>query len=194
MSSGSGRSTRRPPGRFNGSSPPLMHLTVKFLGPVDRDGVDRLQGVLGNVAAGRGPFRLSLSRGGLFTRYGQLATLLLDLPEREGGRREFQELAAAVDGACRSAGFRAAKTPLEHLASPQKPHVTIGHVRKKLDGASAEQLVALGVALGGPEPARATGRGGAGAGAPAQRPRRRPRVHSHGELAARGARAEQRGR
>ena len=135
--------------------PPLMHLTVKFLGPVDRDGVDRLQGVLGNVAAGRGPFRLSLSRGGLFTRYGQPATLLLDLPEREGGRREFQELAAAVDGACRSAGFRAAKTPLEHLASPQKPHVTIGRVRKKLDGASAEQLMALGVALGGlslPEP------------------------------------------
>ncbi|CAK0886753.1 unnamed protein product, partial [Prorocentrum cordatum] len=89
--------------------PSLMHLTLKFLGAVDEDGLAALRASLPPAVHSVEPFSLTLRRGGVFRQARQRPRVLfLGVgDEDEGGpaAAAFGELAHAVDEACAGAGL-----------------------------------------------------------------------------------------
>ena len=61
-----GRLRQEIPGGVTWVRPEGIHLTLKFLGNVRRDESERLMSVVGELAAGHGPFTLGLSGLGMF--------------------------------------------------------------------------------------------------------------------------------
>jgi len=107
-----------------------LHLTVRFIGSVERDVVegiaDRLDGSAGP------PFEAALGGVGMFRR-GSLARVAW-LGVREGAE-PLRALARRVEAECRSAG-------LEPDARPFKPHLTLARARAR-QGAGLPELPTL---------------------------------------------------
>ena len=104
-----------------------LHLTVRFIGTVDRSVVegiaDRLQGI---ESPG---FELQLGEVGTFKR-GRLARVVW--LQVVGGAREAGDLAARVEAECVRAG-------LEPEARPFRPHLTLARARAR-DGSILPEL------------------------------------------------------
>lgn len=95
-----------------------IHLTLKFLGPVERDGIDAVSLRIGEVAARRSPFDCELVGLGAFPRAESAQVVWA------GARpsASFAELASRLDDALAPLGF-ALETRRFH------PHVTIARPR-----------------------------------------------------------------
>ena len=94
-----------------------MHLTLRFLGSVQPDAVERLRGHLGEVR--RAPFELGLDGRGSFGPRAAPRVVWL------GVERDVQScasLAAALEEACRWAG-------MEPESRPFRPHLTLARAR-----------------------------------------------------------------
>lgn len=99
-----------------------LHLTVRFIGSVERELVD---GVAGDLAsAGLRGFELQLGDLGTFKRGRLVRVVWLGL--REGGEQA-AELAARVEKACSRAGLAPEPRPFQ-------PHLTLARARRREGG------------------------------------------------------------
>lgn len=112
---------------FRWSATENLHLTVRFIGTVDRglvEGVaDRLDGHAGPA------IRLAVGEAGTFKRSRLARVVWLGL---QSGGEELKVLAARVEAECRAAG-------LEPEARAFQPHLTVARARSR-DGARAPDL------------------------------------------------------
>ena len=114
--------------QFRWSDPHNLHLTMRFVGGVDRDVVN---GIAERVDAG-GAFEIALGELGTFTR-GRFARVVW-LGVREGAE-PLQALAARLEAECQAAG-------LEAEARAFKAHLTLARARGR-EGAVLPELPAL---------------------------------------------------
>jgi len=106
-----------------------LHLTVRFIGSVERDTVDLVAGGLEGLPL-RG-FELELGEIGTF-KHGRLVRVVW--LEVRGGADQASELAATVEAECVRAG-------LEPEARAFQPHLTLARARPR-DGAALPLLPA----------------------------------------------------
>lgn len=96
-----------------------IHLTLRFLGSVERGRIEGLKARLGEVAAESEGFLLTLSGTGAFPRLSRPRVFWVGVRPTSG----LGMLHGRVSAAVQSAGF-------EPEARPFRPHVTIGRVRR----------------------------------------------------------------
>lgn len=116
--------------------PEGIHLTLKFLGQVGEQGLQRVRRVLGEAAQAHRPFTLDLTSVGAFPDMRRPRVVWVGVEEREG---ELARLQAALERGLARLGFEAGRRPFH-------PHLTLGRVRKS---ATASQVARLGAALAG---------------------------------------------
>jgi RNA 2',3'-cyclic 3'-phosphodiesterase len=96
--------------------PEALHLTLAFLGGVERARIESIRRVIGSVAAGHRPMMRQTGRLGAFARPGSARALWYGVDDQDGA------LAAL-------AGDLASALRLEP-DEPFRPHVTIGRARR----------------------------------------------------------------
>ncbi len=97
-----------------------LHITLQFLGDVERAKIPSLTNTLVDAAASVPPFRMGLGEAGSFPGRGTPRILHVTIGH---GRQELANLAAKVQGALMDAGYR-----------PDKPfaaHITLGRARDR---------------------------------------------------------------
>jgi len=97
--------------------PENLHVTLKFLGNVARDRLERLAPRLAEVAAGRSPFTITCAGVGAFPSLARPRVLWAG-----ADARPLAALATDVDQACAAEGFVAETRPFH-------AHCTLGRVR-----------------------------------------------------------------
>ena len=100
-------------------SEPGLHLTVKFLGPVEPDRVAALEAALAGATAGTPRLPFALRELGAFPGFGRARVIWAGL-ESEAA---LELMVDRVERACAALGF-----PVE--GHPFRPHVTLGRVRE----------------------------------------------------------------
>ena len=107
-----------------GSAPPPAnwHITLRFIGKIDRPGYETLLARLDGAALG-GPFALGFGGLGAFPRPGRATVLWLGTA---AGSDDLQGLAAGVESAVVEAGL----VPEER---PFHPHLTLSRIRPRQD-------------------------------------------------------------
>jgi len=104
-----------------------LHLTLRFVGSVDREVAER---IAGSLAAQAGPaFQVALGEVGTFKRGRLVRVVWLGVREGVGPMRRLADL---LERECRAAG-------LEPEARPFKPHLTLARARPR-DGAPLTEL------------------------------------------------------
>ncbi len=116
--------------------PEAIHLTLKFLGQVGEQGLERVRRVIGDAARDHHPFTLELTTLGAFPDMQRPRVVWVGVEEPEG---ELARLQAALERGLRRLGFEAERRPFH-------PHLTLGRVRKS---ATPAQVAKLGGALAG---------------------------------------------
>lgn len=112
---------------FRWSAVENLHLTVRFVGTVERSIVE---GIAARLAGRAGPsIELTLGEVGAFRRSRLVRVLWLGL---QSGAAEMKALAARVEEECRAAGL----TP---EARPFQPHLTLARARSR-NGAGVPDL------------------------------------------------------
>lgn len=111
-----------------------LHLTLRFIGEVDRHAAQDITAALGGIHAA--PFELALSGTGVFDRRGVPETLWAGVTSHDA----VAALHAKVDQALRRAG-------VTHEARAFLPHITLARLRRQ-SGPVAEFVTAT--VLGGP--------------------------------------------
>ena len=107
-------------GAASWSRPDKLHLTLKFLGNIERTLVPDLS-TAASVATHRfGPFRISIGGTGTFPKHGPARVLWLGIDDPTRGLSKLQQ---RLEDACESQGF-------PHEERPFNPHLTIARVRK----------------------------------------------------------------
>jgi RNA 2',3'-cyclic 3'-phosphodiesterase len=111
--------------------PEGLHLTVKFLGPVEADRVAAIEAALAEASAGTPRLPFSLRELGAFPGFGRARVIWAGL-ESEAA---LELMVDRVERACGALGF-----PVE--GRPFRPHVTLGRVRegRRLPEAAIEAL------------------------------------------------------
>ena len=99
--------------------PEGIHLTLRFLGTVDRERVQDIVDAISPVAAASQPFSLRLGRPGVFPGRGYPRVLWVGL---EGEVEALTDLQAGIEGSLSSVGFPAEPRPFH-------PHLTIARLR-----------------------------------------------------------------
>ena len=89
-----------------------LHITLKFLGELERERVEALSDAAAEAAARVEPFELEVCEPGSFPPKGQPRVLWLGIRD-DSGRLAFMQ--SALEDACASAGF-------EREPRPFKPH------------------------------------------------------------------------
>lgn len=112
------------PGGLRGRAvpPENWHLTLRFIGEVDSAPAARLRGELGAGGLGQ-PFELHLDRFGAFPSPRRARVLWVGAGVENGA---VHDLAAAVEGCVRRAGFGAEPRPFS-------PHITLTRLRDPED-------------------------------------------------------------
>jgi 2'-5' RNA ligase len=100
-------------------APDNLHLTLKFLGEVERTRLPEVEEALEASRAGRGPFPVTLTGTGVFPPRGRPRVVWLDVTE---GGPELTALQGGVERALAPLGF-----PPE--GRPFTPHLTVGRVK-----------------------------------------------------------------
>jgi 2'-5' RNA ligase len=109
--------------------PEKLHLTLKFLGDVAEDDLDRVAQALGRLRGRHEPFEVSTSGFGAFPSEKRARILWAGVGEGSGPLRA---VAQSVENLLEPAGFGREQRPYV-------PHLTLGRARgrgTKLDGAS----------------------------------------------------------
>lgn len=107
-----------------------LHLTVRFVGTIERSIVD---GIADRLAGRAGPaIELALGEVGTFKRSRLARVLWLGL---KSGTAEMQALAARVEAECRAVG-------LAPEARPFQPHLTLARARSR-DGAKPPEMLEI---------------------------------------------------
>jgi len=96
-----------------------LHLTLRFLGGVEAERLDRLSSALREVPIQ--PFEVRLGGPGFFGRAAAVRVVWLGVEE---GRRELERLAEAIEERCLEAGFEAESRPFN-------PHLTLARARER---------------------------------------------------------------
>lgn len=99
-----------------------LHLTVKFLGAIPEEDVDRLKPAVASALSGLAPFVLEVVGSGVFPDVRAPRVLWLGLRDREGAGRLLQ-LAAAVEAAVETLGYQRDRRPFA-------PHLTIARIKE----------------------------------------------------------------
>ncbi len=120
---------KRAGARVSWVTPDRMHLTLRFLGEVAPDALERLGDELAPVYERQEAFPLTLARIGAFPNVRAPRVIWAGLSPLEGPLAACQE---AAETAARSIGLKAEKKAF-------KPHVTLGRVR---DPKTAGKLMA----------------------------------------------------
>jgi 2'-5' RNA ligase len=113
---------------FRLTDPRKIHLTLKFLGDVPDDGLERVGEALKTAREGREPFEVATSGFGVFPSERRARILWAGVGE---GAERLRGLAGDVDGALEDAGFG-------REARPYVPHLTLGRARGRFVGFAAE--------------------------------------------------------
>lgn len=100
-----------------------LHITLKFLGQVEVEGVGRIGDVLERIAGGFGPFEVRTGGVGAFPSPGRVRVVWYGV--REGGQ-SLAALGRAVEKSLEGLGFEAEER--------FHAHVTLGRVRRESDG------------------------------------------------------------
>ena len=103
-----------------------LHVTLAFLGDVERGLLPGLSAALARELAGAPAPRLVLDRAGAFPRPGAERVLWLGLREEPEGAGRLAELARRAAVAARAAGA----APREDAGRPFHPHVTVARPRR----------------------------------------------------------------
>jgi 2'-5' RNA ligase len=109
--------------RTSWERPEKMHLTLKFVGEVERERAVELSGAAARAAGTATSFDLSVGGTGTFPPHGQPRVLWLGVEDTGGGLALLQR---QLEDACAAAGF-----PRE--ARPFSPHLTLARVREPRD-------------------------------------------------------------
>ena len=99
--------------------PDGLHLTVKFLGPVESAGVPAIEAALAGASAGTPRLPFSLRELGAFPGFGRARVIWAGLESDAA----LELMVDRVERACAALGF-----PVE--GRPFRPHVTLGRVRE----------------------------------------------------------------
>lgn len=102
-------------------APENIHLTVKFLGNVDKDRQAALQQAVTEACATYAPFSLTLSGLGAFPNTHRPNVIWVGMI---GETKVAAELAESIEVACQNLGF-----PREER--PFSPHLTLGRIRRE---------------------------------------------------------------
>lgn len=108
-----------------------LHLTLRFLGSVERGGASEVSAALEGAARGSGPLDLRLGGVGAFPSLRDPRVLWLGVE----GPPELTALREAVEGAMAALGFG-------HEEREFHPHVTLGRVRRGAQRGALEGLAA----------------------------------------------------
>ncbi len=109
-------------------SPQNLHVTLQFLGDVDRAKIPYLTEVLVSAVEGVKAFSLSLGEAGSFPGRGTPRVLHVSVDQ---GRDDLVRLADKVSRGLSAAGYRPDK--------PFVPHITLGRLRDSYRGDSAAE-------------------------------------------------------
>jgi 2'-5' RNA ligase len=99
--------------------PEKQHVTLKFLGNTGTRLLDDLESRVSDIGANHSPFRLRLSRAGVFPRASRPRVLWIGLEDRPN---QIQPLFASLENACEELGWA-------NETRAFRPHITIGRVR-----------------------------------------------------------------
>jgi len=117
---------------FRRPRPEGLHLTLFFLGPVPREGLEGLAGALGHALRGLPVPRLRLGRAGAFPSLERARVLWVGVePARGADAGALEELQAAVLRGLEAAGVDTRAAGRE----PFRPHVTVARARARVAGA-----------------------------------------------------------
>jgi len=108
-----------------------IHLTLKFLGEVSEEKVDKIKASLDNVAKGTKPFEMTVKEIGAFPKIEYPRVIWIGLDK---GRDESKILAEKIDEALSKIGFQKETRP---FAS----HLTIGRVRSPKNKAALKEKI-----------------------------------------------------
>ena len=97
-----------------------LHVTLRFLGDIDRARIAQLAGCVREQPAALRPFRLRLGGARLFPSRRRAQAVVLDVEPEE----PLSELAAAVERGVVAAGF-------DPESRPFSAHLTLGRIRKR---------------------------------------------------------------
>ena len=95
-----------------------LHITLRFLGTVADDTVERIMELLKTVASGHGSFAVPLRGVGVFPDRRKPRVVWIDIPDSG----ELTRLQAEVEEACVTIGFTKEDRPFS-------PHLTLGRIR-----------------------------------------------------------------
>ncbi len=126
-----------PDARASWARPEALHITLKFLGDVDRGRIDSLAEAVSRASTGIERFGLAIKDAGSFPPRGSAKVLWLGI---EDPSRKLGEVQQKLEDECYSIGF-----PRE--ARPFHPHLTVARIRIP---AFAKELAAAHTALGFP--------------------------------------------
>jgi 2'-5' RNA ligase len=124
-----------PDARASWARPDALHITLKFLGDVDRVRIDKLVEVVSRASAGLERFSLAIEGAGSFPPRGPARVLWLGIEDLSGKLAELQQ---RLEDECYSNGF-----PRE--ARLFHPHLTVARIRNP---AWAKELAAAHCGLG----------------------------------------------
>lgn len=96
-----------------------IHLTLKFLGEVEEDGVEGIRSVLGEISRRHEPFEIELSGFGAFPSERRARVLWSGV---SGGADRLRDIAGDLEAAFEALGF-------EGERRLYAPHITLGRAR-----------------------------------------------------------------
>jgi 2'-5' RNA ligase len=113
------KALRRHHGDVKWVRPESIHITLKFLGDVEEESVEEIEGVLHKSVQGFSPFSIELSDTGVFPHVHRPRVLWVGIKK---GAQELGGLARKVDASLQELGFEPEK---RHFSA----HITLGRVR-----------------------------------------------------------------
>ncbi|HEX5015416.1 MAG TPA: RNA 2',3'-cyclic phosphodiesterase [Candidatus Limnocylindrales bacterium] len=119
-----------------------LHVTLRFVGPVDEGDLKRLAGAVDAAAASVTGFRVSVESAGAFPAQGRPRVIWLGIGE---GGRELGEVASAVDDALADVGIARSERPFRaHLTVARADGIRTGaDVARRLIAAAADWRTAF---------------------------------------------------
>jgi len=110
--------------------PEAIHLTLKFLGNIARDKVDKITQVIEEAAQGISPFQLEVKGLGTFPNLRRVRVIWVGV---EGELAPLSQLQRGIESKLAPLGF-----PPE--GRPFTPHLTLGRVREQASPAEQQRL------------------------------------------------------
>lgn len=121
--------TQVPPNSMKWVDPANLHVTVKFLGEIPAEDIERIQTVLLQSVEGIAPFDLSIEKLGMYPNNQQPRTIWLDIQ----GKKPIKAYHDKLDSLLQKAGF-------EKDRKSYSPHLTLARVCQRTDRETTHQI------------------------------------------------------